>query len=228
MELTALYIYAYLLGSVPTAYLIGRLVRGIDIRRYGSGNVGGANVYKSVGKRWVVPVGIFEVFAKGCSPIWIGKFVLDLDASSSQLMGAALLVIAGNNWSLFLRFEGGRGIVVASGALFALAYRELIIFVAVAMGGWALFRSSGLWVLLSLLFLPLWSYLLGEPLAITWFCIGLVALVGAKRITSNWTRPPESLPWKQVLYNRLLFDRDVATREEWLARNPGESGRRTS
>jgi glycerol-3-phosphate acyltransferase PlsY len=228
MELAVLYLYAYSLGAVPTAYLIGRLVRGIDLRHYGSGNVGGANVFQNVGKRWVVPVGIFEVFAKGCSPIWIGKFVLDLDVSSSQLMGAALLVVAGNNWSMFLRFQGGRGIVVAGGALFALAYRELILFVAVAMGGWAVFRSSGVWVLLSLLFLPLWSYLLGEPLAITWFCIGLVALVSAKRITSNWTRPPESISLKEVLFNRLIFDRDVAKREEWLARNPGENGWRAS
>ena len=50
MDIILLYIGAYLLGSIPTAYLIGRIVRGVDIRGYGSGNVGSANLYEHVGK----------------------------------------------------------------------------------------------------------------------------------------------------------------------------------
>ena len=53
MDLVLLYISAYLLGSIPTAYLIGRIVKGVDIRGYGSGNVGSANLYEHVGKKWV-------------------------------------------------------------------------------------------------------------------------------------------------------------------------------
>ena len=55
MDLVLLYISAYLLGSIPTAYLIGRIVKGVDIRGYGSGNVGSANLYEHVGKKWVYP-----------------------------------------------------------------------------------------------------------------------------------------------------------------------------
>ena len=78
MELAVLYAYSYLIGAVPTAYIIGKLVRGIDIREFGSGNAGGSNVFYSVGKSWTIPLGLFEVFVKGGSPVWIGLYVLDL------------------------------------------------------------------------------------------------------------------------------------------------------
>ena len=226
MELAGLYIYAYLLGSVPTAYIIGRLVKGIDIRQYGSGNVGGSNLFYSVGKVWIVPLGLFELFVKGGSPIWIGMFLLDMDRSSLALSGLPLAAIAGNNWSPFLRFTGGRGMAVAIGALFVLAYKELIVFAAVGVAGWAIFRSSGVWVYIALLLLPLWSFLVfREPLAITWCCIGILALATAKRLTSNWTPLPEGVPRSRVFLNRVLLDRDVALREEWISRRPGEKAR---
>ena len=221
MELAALYIYAYLVGSVPTAYVIARLVKGIDIRQYGSGNVGGSNLISTVGRGWAVPLGLFELFAKGASPIWIGTYLLDLDKASPALMAAPLLAVAGNNWSVYLKFTGGRGIAVALGALFALAYKELIVFVAVGLAGWAIFRSSGIWVLISLTLLPLWSLLLGEPRNVTWFAVGLLALVSAKRLTSNWTPLPEEEPRTRVYLNRLLHDRDVSRREDWVSRRPG-------
>ena len=220
MELAGLYIYAYLVGAVPTAYIIGRLVRGIDIRQHGSGNVGGSNVFYNVGKRWVVPLGIFELLVKGGSPVWIGLYLLDMERSSAALIGAPLLAIAGNNWSVFLKFGGGRGIAVVTGALGALAPFELIAFVVLAIGGWLIFRSSGIWVLISLLLLPLWSLLFSEPLAITWFCVGILALVTMKRLIPNKMVIPQGLSRPEVLFNRLLRDRDVSRREEWMSRGP--------
>ena len=227
MELAGLYIYAYLVGALPTAYIIGRLVRGIDIREYGSGNVGGTNVFYNVGRAWTLPLGVFEIFVKGGSPVWIGMYALDMERTSFGLMGASLIAIAGNNWSPFLRFTGGRGIALASGALFALAPWELLAFASVAIAGWAIFRSSGVWVYVSLALLPLWSLLFGDPAAITWFCVGMLALVSAKRLTSNWTPMPEGLPRSQVLFNRLFRDRDVSRREEWLNRGSREMDKGT-
>ena len=224
MELAALYIYAYLVGSIPTAYIIGRLVRGIDIREHGSGNVGGSNLYYNVGGRWVFPLGVVELFLKGGSPIWIGMLWMDKDTSSFALMGAALIAIAGNNWSCYLRFTGGRGVAVASGALLAITFPpwQLFLFIGIAIGGWALFRSSGVWVLISLALLPLWSYLLGDPLAIILFCVGLVALTGLKRLTGNWEPPASDLSKHHVFFNRLFRDRDYASRDRWMERTPGQ------
>jgi glycerol-3-phosphate acyltransferase PlsY len=225
VELAGLYVYAYLVGSVPTAYIIGRLVKGIDIRHYGSGNVGGSNVFYNVGKLWVVPLGIFELIVKGASPVWIGIHVLDMDRSSFSLIGAPLVAMAGHNWSIFLKLGGGRGIAVATGALLALAFKELLVFVAVAIGGWAVFKSSGIWVLIALLLLPISSFLFGEPAAIGWFCVGILAVTTLKRLTANWTLSVQGTPRGQVLLNRLLRDRDVSRREEWLARGPrGKDG----
>ena len=220
MELAGLYLYAYLLGSVPTAYIIARLAKGIDIRQYGSGNVGGTNLFYNVGKAWVVPLGLFDLFVKGGSPVWIGIYAMDMEKSSPALMGASLTAIFGNNWSIFLKFTGGRGMTVAIGALFVLAFWQLIAFIGVAFGGWLIFRSSGVWTYIALLALPLWSLLFGEPLAITWFCIGILGLVTAKRLTSNWISLPESVPKGEVFFNRLFRDRDLARREEWLAGHP--------
>ena len=66
MDIIFLYIGAFLLGSIPTAYIVGKVVRGVDIRGYGSGNVGSANLYEHVGKKWVYPVAAVEIFIKGC------------------------------------------------------------------------------------------------------------------------------------------------------------------
>ena len=224
MELAGLYVYAYIVGMVPTAYIIGRLVKGIDIRKYGSGNVGGSNVFYHVGKGWIVPLGVFELFVKGCSPIWIGMYALDMERSSSALVAAPLIAIAGNNWSPVIRFTGGRGLAVAFGVLFALAYRELVIFTVVATAGWAIFRSSGVWVYISLALLPVWSRLFGEPMSVTWFCVGLLALVTVKRLTSNWNPFPEGIPRSRVFLNRILMDRDIAEQEQWLTRGPLDKG----
>ncbi len=81
MDLAGLYALSYLLGSVPTAYLIGRLAKGVDIRQFGSGNVGGSNLYRQAGKKWVVLLSTFEIFVKGAMPIWVGRYVLDLELS---------------------------------------------------------------------------------------------------------------------------------------------------
>ena len=72
LELISLYLYAYLAGSIPSSYLVGRIAKNIDIREYGSGNVGGTNVLRHVGKWWASSSILFEVFIKGISPIWAG------------------------------------------------------------------------------------------------------------------------------------------------------------
>ena len=220
MDITALYIGSYLLGSVPTAYLIGRLVKGVDIRGYGSGNVGSANLYEHVGKRWVVPLVAVEMLVKGALPILTGLYVLNIDRTSAYLIGPPLLVITGNNWSVFLKLQGGRGIAVAGGAMLVLSPVLLIATFAIAVGGWKATKSSALWVLISLTLLPLWAYLLHDNLNLVWYCLGLLGIVVLKRLSSNWTPFPEGVPRKRVLFNRLVRDRDLSDRTRWVRRIP--------
>ena len=220
MDIAGLYIFSYLVGAVPTAYLIARLVKRVDLRRYGSGNVGALNLFHQVSSKWVFPFGLFEVLIKGALPIWTGQYLLGLERSSGLLIVAPLLAITGNNWSVFLRLQGGRGIAVAGGTLVGLSPLILVPAFVVAVGGWAITRSSGVWVLIALALLPVWAVLRGDPLAISLYCVGLLALVVLKRLVSNWTPLPEDLPKKKVLLNRLLRDRDVDDRAQWVGRVP--------
>jgi glycerol-3-phosphate acyltransferase PlsY len=222
-EIAGLYLYSYLTGSVPTAYLIARLVRGIDIRHYGSGNVGGTNLVQHVGKWWLVPLGLFEVFIKGGSPVVIGQYLLGLERSSTEFIIAPLLAVAGHNWSIFLKFQGGRGLAVVGGTLLALSPPVLAGFLAVFTAGWAITRSSGVWTLLALALLPVWAVIAGEPSVITWYCAGMLALIVLKRLLSNWTPLPQDLPRTKAVINRLFLDRDVSDRSEWVSRVPGKA-----
>jgi glycerol-3-phosphate acyltransferase PlsY len=220
MEVAGLYVLSYLLGSIPTAYLIGRLVHRVDIRDYGSGNVGGTNVFYHFGKRWSVPLEIFEIFVKGGLPVWLGLYVFGLERSSALLPAAPLLAVVGHNWSPYLKFQGGRGIAVVVGSLLALSPLVFAGFAVVYLPGWALTRSSGVWVLISLVSLPAWAVIFGTPVVISYYCVGALALVVLKRLLSNWTPFPEDLPKGKVLFNRLFLDRDVDDKAEWVHRIP--------
>ena len=86
----ALVAAAYLIGSIPSAYLIGRLIAGIDIREYGSGNVGASNVSVHVGKKWVAPIAIFDVFVKGfptCLRWWLSSVGPRVNRASDRRVG---------------------------------------------------------------------------------------------------------------------------------------------
>ena len=228
MDIVLLYIGAYLLGSIPTAYLIGRIVRGVDIRGYGSGNVGSANLYEHVGKKWVYPVATVEVLVKGALPILVAVHVLEISRSSAHLIGPGLLAISGNNWSIFLKLQGGRGIAVTGGTLLALTPILAVVCAIISIGGWKIGKSSGLWVLISLILLPLWSYLLHENLLdqnlnMVWYSLGLLGIVILKRLSANWTPFPGGVSRKKVIFNRLVRDRDVSDRTGWVRRVPDGS-----
>ena len=227
MEVAAFYILSYLVGSIPAAYIIGKAVKGVDIRGYGSGNVGSTNVFQHVGRKWAVSLGVLEVLIKGALPVWIALYVLNWDRSSAALIGPPLLAVAGHNWSIFLKFQGGRGLAVGTGTLIGLSPILLAAFAVVSIGGWTVTRSSGVWVLIALALLPVWSFIAGEPRTITFYTIGLVALTVLKRLLSNWTPLPEGLPKAKVLVNRLFRDRDVDDKADWVRRVPQgtESGK---
>lgn len=220
MEVAILYILSYLLGAVPAAYIVGKTVKGLDIRGYGSGNVGSTNVFHHVGRRWAVSLGMLEILVKGALPVWVALYALDWDRSSAFLIGPPLLAVAGHNWSVFIKFQGGRGLAVGTGTLLGLSPILLGAFAVVSIGGWSVTRSAGVWVLISFTLLPVWSVIAGEPATITFYSLGLVILTVLKRLLSNWTPLPKGLPKAKVLFNRLFRDRDVDDKSDWDRRVP--------
>ena len=109
------FLAAYLIGGIPTAYLAGRILMGRDIRDLGDRNAGAANVFRNVGPRAGLAVGAFDI-AKGGFAVALARLALDSDAAG---MVSGVLVVAGHNWPVFLRLRGGRGAATAVGVLLA-------------------------------------------------------------------------------------------------------------
>lgn len=207
---------AYLLGSVPFGYLLGRLARGIDIQCYGSGNVGGSNVWATVGRRYGAFTSALDI-AKGVVPVVVAH-ALGMGQSVQGVVGVA--AVAGHNWSVYLRLSGGRGLGTGLGVLLALAPGLTTAFVGIGLVLFALLRNPPLTSGAATVFLPLLSILLGEPQAITLTCIGLAAVVLVKRVGGNPGTAAVAQPWARRLLYRLLFDRDVPGRRQWVFRRP--------
>ncbi|MDN5347634.1 MAG: acyl phosphate:glycerol-3-phosphate acyltransferase [Clostridia bacterium] len=107
---------SYLLGSLPTAYLVGKYIGGFDIRRRGSGNVGATNAFRTMGPAPGLAVLLVDVF-KGLIPVLVGKAL----GGPGMAAWGGLAAMAGHNWSVFLQFQGGRGVATAAGAVLAMS-----------------------------------------------------------------------------------------------------------
>ena len=111
---------SYLVGSLPTAYIFGRLLKGIDIRTAGSGNVGATNALRVLGKGPGIAVLIIDI-AKGLAAVLVLGAVCRraIDADLLRIL-LGLACIAGHNWTVFLGFKGGKGMATSLGVLLAL------------------------------------------------------------------------------------------------------------
>lgn len=118
---------SYLVGAVPFGYLAARIA-GIDITRQGSGNIGATNVLRTLGLRYAVPVLLFDI-GKGAFAAYLGLRYLGLGRPGAILAGA--LAVAGHNWSVFLKFRGGKGVAATAGVALVAFPRLLISAVAV-------------------------------------------------------------------------------------------------
>jgi len=135
----ALIFGAYFLGSVPFGYFIPRLIRGMDIRALGSGNIGATNVVRAMGKRWGLFVFALDV-AKGVVPALAGLRM----GGPAVACCAGLAAVAGHNWPYFLGFRGGKGVATSCGVFLAVFPLGL----AAALAAWGI--SLKLWRYVSL------------------------------------------------------------------------------
>ena len=111
---------AYLVGSIPTAYIVGKATRKIDLREHGSGNVGATNVFRVIGVKWGFFVLACDIL-KGLFVVTIlSNLLIAFFAPLSSLrqwfpIGMGLFAITGHNWTVFLSFKGGKGIATTTG-----------------------------------------------------------------------------------------------------------------
>ncbi len=130
-------IISYLLGAIPFALILVRLTTGKDVRSSGTGNVGASNSYDVSGRKWIgLTVMILDVL-KGIAAVVIAGRI---DANNfTSIMLAAIFVVAGHNFNVFLRFKGGRGLAAAAGATLTVNSLALML--------WAVFYLVGFYVL---------------------------------------------------------------------------------
>lgn len=221
VQFILLIIGSYLLGSVPAAYLAVRWARGTDIRKQGTGNVGAANVL-STGSKWLaIPVALFDI-GKGALCVWVAQL---LDLGVAQQVTAAIFVIIGHNWPVFLRFRGGRGVFTSLGAITMLS-PKMGLYVLVMPYLFAPFRQVALGVFFAYVSIPVLAWFASEPFDIAErlpVTLGFVAisLIGiSKRLLAPRTALSKSIPLGVLFFNRLLFDRDISDRKAWIYRTP--------
>jgi len=128
-------IACYLLGSVPSGYLIGKAFKGIDIRDFGSGNIGFTNVLRAIGTFPALIVLIIDI-TKGIISVYLGFFFAQLMGIDCQVMGGigGLASIVGHNWPIFLKFKGGKGVAVTAGVFLALTPIPFLLSALVMVG----------------------------------------------------------------------------------------------
>jgi len=214
---------AYLVGSVPTAYLVARWRRGIDLRKFGSGNIGASNVVAS-GSRWSSLIVIIFDLSKGAGPVLVAR-ALKMEVYQQAVVGLA--AVGGHSWTVFLRFNGGRGILTALGVVLALAP-----WLGVAMAALAFaclpFGQFALGTLAAVVLLPLLSWFasglfqIQPSLSLTLGLAGVPLIAIIRRLTASRTEFSSQVSWGGLMINRLLFDRDIRDRRLWLGRRTAE------
>lgn len=162
-------VIAYLIGSIPTGYIIVKLFTGQDIRTIGSGSTGATNVKRVMGKKWFFTVMILDAI-KGVVPVLLATFFTTAFVKIGLLpVIAAVCVIFGHSKSIFLKFTGGKSVATGVGTLLALSWQAGITIALV----WALvtwfskFVSLGSIVALALA--PLLMWLFNAPDAYVWY-----------------------------------------------------------
>jgi glycerol-3-phosphate acyltransferase PlsY len=120
----------YLLGSIPSGLLIGRLIYGVDVREYGSRRTGATNVLRTFGKKAAVAVVVMDV-AKAVLSVVVARWLLP-DQPWAHVL-AALAAAAGHNWPVFVGFRGGRGVIVSVAAVAVLYWPIALIIVLIGI-----------------------------------------------------------------------------------------------
>lgn len=184
LKLILLIIAAYLLGSIPTAYIIGRLKAGIDITQHGSGNVGGTNALRVLGLGPALLVAVIDI-SKALLPTFLATKMFEGDTWPALVV--ALAAVLGHNYSAYLRWRGGKGIATTIGACLVLFPSQIFVLVPIALAVVFVTRYVSLGSLALVTFLPI--LLVYQRVTPAEICFAfVVALLGIWRHRANITR----------------------------------------
>jgi len=197
-------IIGYLLGSIPSAYIVTRLAIDKDVRHLGGGNVGGLNVFREVGPWPALAVGIADV-GKGIAAVAIAYWLLAVPPLFVLLAG--LSAVIGHNWMVFLKFSGGKGMGPAIGALAMVMplyghWQGLLIFFGIILIPFIITRNVALSMGIGLVALPF----------ITWLSIHsgigtIIAVILGLVVAIKFTPTTRRALTKSKTKRAFIFDR---------------------
>ncbi len=214
-----LIIASYLVGAIPLSYLAGRS-RGVDLRKHGTQQVGGGNLWRTASKRLGLTVGMLDFF-KGMLMVLIA-WRLGLDAGEQLAVGLA--VVVGHNWPVFLRFHGGRGIATCLGIIIILPLiNDITPWASVAFFAAAIItiiftHRTPVPILVGMIMLPVFSAIFHEEISVTMGFVAMTLIVIIKRLTAQPAAEARTIGMGRLLWNRLLYDRDIGDRKAWIHR----------
>jgi len=166
-------VLAYLVGAIPTGYLLFKLSEEKDIREFGSRNTGATNVMRLKGWKYAVPVAVFDVL-KGFLPAFLA---IKLFRDPRLALMASFLAVLGHCFPVYIRFRGGKGVAAAIGAFAAVAFRPFLLSAGVFVLIVVLSRYVSLGSIVATLSFPVWVVLFhGKPMTAVWG-IALASLV---------------------------------------------------
>lgn len=171
LQLTLTIVVAYLIGSVPTGYLIVKSKTSQDIRTIGSGSTGATNVKRVLGKKWFFIVLLLDAF-KGALPVILAKIFISAGVSIGLApVLAAIAVIIGHSKSCFLQFKGGKSVASGVGTILALNWQVGLLIAAI----WSLFTYFSKYVsvgsIVALVISPILMYAFKAPIAYVVYCL---------------------------------------------------------
>jgi len=146
-----LILIAYLCGSIPTGLILSRIIAGIDVRKYGSHNIGATNVYRILGKKLGGLTLLGDVL-KGFLPVYL---VYKITGSETWTSIAALATFLGHLYPVYLKFSGGKGVATALGAFLFLSPQIIVINILIFILVVGIFRYVSLGSVFAALAMPL-------------------------------------------------------------------------
>lgn len=173
---------SYFLGSIPTAYIFGKLYKGLDIREYGSKNIGATNVFRVLGKGPGSVVLVLDIL-KGVLAVVVISSLVRLDGVVFYIL-FGVAAVCGHNWTVFLNFKGGKGVATSLGVLIGLTIQIAslrLVLVGVILVWAAVFLFTGyvsLASMIAVVFLPFFMLFFTQSLALVIlgivFCIFVI------------------------------------------------------
>jgi len=174
-----LVLLSYLAGGIPTGYLVVRRLKGIDIRDYGSGNPGTANVYRVAGAT-AGGITLFVDALKGYLPVMLAQHWYAHRPLFVILCGAAAII--GHDWTIFLGFRGGKGVATSAGVFAALLPKPLALTLLVFVSGVWLTGHISVGSMAGAVVLPLFSFLFHSPPAYSGAALAACLLILYKHV----------------------------------------------